>query len=144
MWRACSNAPYKMQSQEAQVLQDVTCSLCSEAPETILHALWECEANRPVWNQYFNWVNRYTTTLGSFSNLVSLIRGNPMSIELFAVTAWLIWTRRNKIRLDETFYLLTDCLSWPDQICRSFTFADPGGGLRGPGPPLGPKKNFSS
>ena len=111
MWRACSNAPYKMQSQEAQVLQDVTCSLCSKAPETILHALWECEANRPVWNQYFNWVNRYTTTLGSFSNLVSLIRGNPMSIELFAVTAWLIWSQRNKIRLDETFYLLTDCLS---------------------------------
>lgn len=111
MWRACSNAPYKMQSQEAQVLQDVTCSLCSEAPETILHALWECEANRPVWNQYFNRVNQYTTTLGSFSNLVSLIRGNPMSIELFAVTAWLIWSRRNKIRLDETFYLLTDCLS---------------------------------
>lgn len=47
----CDNLNYGRNLKERQVLQDDIGSLCSKGPKTTLHALWECEASQPVWNQ---------------------------------------------------------------------------------------------
>ena len=52
-------------------------------------------------NQAFSWVDRDITAHGSFSDFVALIRSQPHTVELFVVTAWLLWTWCNKLRLGE-------------------------------------------
>ena len=53
----------------------------------LLHAFWDCEAIQPMWNQDFRWMDRATTSLGSFPDLFALIRNQPHAAELFVVTA---------------------------------------------------------
>ncbi|KAK7859276.1 hypothetical protein CFP56_007774, partial [Quercus suber] len=54
-----------------------------------------------VWHAKFNWVDRSQIPRGSFSALVGLIQTKPQLLDLFATTAWSIWCRRNKARLNE-------------------------------------------
>jgi len=37
----------------------------------------------------------------SFQNLVELIMQKPLKLELFTTMAWFLWSRRNKLRLNE-------------------------------------------
>lgn len=37
--------------------------------------------------------------MGTFKNLVELIFEKPSLFELFAVNAWFLWSRRNKLEL---------------------------------------------
>ena len=49
----------------------------------------------------FSWVTEGMTAYGSFLDLVELCLTKPGASELFGITAWLIWTHRNKVRLRE-------------------------------------------
>ncbi|KAL0003985.1 hypothetical protein SO802_011546 [Lithocarpus litseifolius] len=55
-----------------KILADPSCHRCGRQPEDIMRALWGCEAVKQVWVP-----------------------------EIFATTAWFIWTHRNKTRLNE-------------------------------------------
>ena len=46
-------------------------------------------------------MDRQKAAMGSFQNLVELILETPQQIELFTTIAWHLWTRRNKLRLNE-------------------------------------------
>ena len=46
-------------------------------------------------------MDRAIISLGSFPDLFALIQNQPHATELFAVTAWYLWTWHNKSRLNE-------------------------------------------
>ena len=54
-----------------------------------------------VWEADFRWVDRQKAAVGSFQNPVELILDKPQQMELFTTIAWHLWTRRNKLRLNE-------------------------------------------
>nr|POE76298.1 putative ribonuclease h protein [Quercus suber] len=53
IWRSCRDAiPVKKNLKRRQILQDDRCDHCHQMPETVLHALWECPALRPIWDSF--------------------------------------------------------------------------------------------
>ncbi|KAK7826945.1 hypothetical protein CFP56_031605 [Quercus suber] len=80
---------------------DPICHLCNRAEEDTHHALWGCEAIRRVWDRDFHWANQFEAAQGSFQDLVVLVMTKPRIREVFATTAWFIWSHRKKTRLQE-------------------------------------------
>nr|POE88558.1 hypothetical protein CFP56_71428 [Quercus suber] len=69
--------------------------------EDEFHALWDCEKVREAWTPVFEEVRRKGQRLLVTSDLVSFIMAEGLRLELFAMTAWLIWMRRNKLRTND-------------------------------------------
>lgn len=102
LWRACSDAlPTKSNFVKRRILEEAACQFCAKEPETISHTLWECELLHHVWSTRFNWVDRSQISRGAFSEIVEMIQTKPHFLDLFTTTAWSIWCRRNKARLNE-------------------------------------------
>lgn len=102
LWRVCSNAlPTKTNLVKQKILEEDVCQFYAKEPETISHALWECELLHQVWNTNFGWVDRVQASRGSFIELVAPIQDKTQLLDLFATTTWFIWCRRNKARLNE-------------------------------------------
>ena len=57
---------------------------------------------RPVWTKYFEWVDAVKASLGNYVDLVSLIKTQLQLLDLFFVISWLLWNRRNKIRVGDS------------------------------------------
>ena len=44
-WRACNNIlPTKHNLSKQKIIEDEMCPICMRFPESVIHALWECEA----------------------------------------------------------------------------------------------------
>nr|POE56995.1 hypothetical protein CFP56_45526 [Quercus suber] len=93
--------PTKTHLVKRRVLMDPICHLCNRAEEDTHHALWGCEAIRRVWDRDFHWANQFEAAQGSFQDLVVLVMTKPRIREVFATTAWFIWSHRKKTRLQE-------------------------------------------
>uniref|UniRef100_A0A7N2QYP5 Reverse transcriptase zinc-binding domain-containing protein n=1 Tax=Quercus lobata TaxID=97700 RepID=A0A7N2QYP5_QUELO len=75
-----------------------------KVPGKILHFLWKaCTDCLPTKGlvRGLQLVIEGMTAYGSFLDLVELCLTKPGAGELFEITAWLIWTHRNKVRLRE-------------------------------------------
>ncbi|KAK7857552.1 putative ribonuclease h protein, partial [Quercus suber] len=92
LWRACRNEIPTMKS----VLS--VCSLCSQHDEDVLHFLWSCPSLTQVWNEDLQWSFKNHMTFQDFPQLVLHIFSSGCSVELFAMQAWTIWFRKNKVR----------------------------------------------
>ncbi|XP_075633467.1 uncharacterized protein LOC142605927 [Castanea sativa] len=102
LWRACTDSlPTRINLMKRKILSDLICHLCGRVDEDTLHALWGCEAVKQVWDRDFNWVNQFEVAQGSFQDLVEKVLSKPRLREDFATTAWFVWARRNKSRLNE-------------------------------------------
>ena len=102
LWRACSRAlPTKVNLQKRRVVDNSTCDQCGCWAEDEFHALWDCKMVREAWAPVFGEVRRKGQSLKVMSDLVSVTKAEGLSLELFAMTAWLIWMRRNKLRMND-------------------------------------------
>lgn len=102
-WRACTNSlPTKANLMKRKIVADSTCHRCGRQPKDIMLALWGCEAVKHVWSNDFRWINDFEASQGTFFDLVGRLLQKPRVLEIFATTAWFIWTHRNKTRLNET------------------------------------------
>ncbi|KAK9989370.1 hypothetical protein SO802_029609 [Lithocarpus litseifolius] len=102
LWRACTNALLiKTNLLKRKIITNAHCTICSKEPETIVHALWSCEAARVVWKKYLGWITMGLGRDWSFFDLLDKVRSQPHMLCLFVVTAWKIWDRRNKTRVGE-------------------------------------------
>lgn len=68
----------------------------------MMHALWSCEEVQVAWKKYFGWVDRSVAAVLSFSDMLDMVKTKPHLLNIFAVTAWKLWNRRNKIRVGES------------------------------------------
>ena len=99
LWRACSRAlPTKVNLQKRRVVDNSTCDQCGCMVEDEFHTLWDCEKVREAWVLAFREVRRKGQSFQVMSDLVSFTNVEGFSLELFAMTTWLIWMRRNKLR----------------------------------------------
>ena len=103
LWRACSDSlPTKLNLWRRKITACPKCEACNSNPENTIHVLWDCEEIRVVWERDFNWIDRGKVAKGSFVDLWELHKTRPDTRELFVVTAWHIWTRQNKKRLNQS------------------------------------------
>ena len=91
LWCTCSRALLtKVNLQKRRVVDNSTCDQCGCMAEDEFHTLWDCEMVREAWAPAFREVRRKGKSLKVMSNLVSVTKAEGLSLELFAMTAWLI------------------------------------------------------
>lgn len=101
MWRALGESlPTRSNLKYRYVLVDGTCNLCEDHPEDAMHCLWMCDHVKCIWlsDPTFNFPK--ARRFNSFCDLVSFVLSEVTSstAALFAMVAWCIWVRRNKLR----------------------------------------------
>ena len=102
LWRAGSDAlPSKANLLKRRILSDASCPGCNIENESSFHALWSCPCLLPIWNSHFGWLIKKAHNCSSMLDLFFLCQEKSNALELFAMTAALIWARRNQIRLGE-------------------------------------------
>lgn len=78
LWKSYTNSlPIRENLVRRTIFHDPICQLCSNEPESALHALWSCEKVQHVWNTDFGWVDRAKAASGPFSDLVQLVQEKP-------------------------------------------------------------------
>ena len=101
-WRACTESlPTLANLHRRKVINSPLCSNCGKDSETALHTLWECDKIQVCWGLSFNKLRQLPMRLGSFIDLVPVVRQHEETLELFMVLAWYIWCRQNKCHLNE-------------------------------------------
>ena len=102
LWCACTEAlPTKLILQKWKVLDNPSCSLYQLASQNTLDDLWSYAHLHLVWDIAFFGVWCDYPQLASFSDLVRIISQEPRNLELFAMVAWSVWLRRNKLCCNE-------------------------------------------
>ena len=104
LWRATKNSiPTKQNLRRRMFLTDDGCDHCHSEPEDVLHALWTCPSISRVWTQTSLWENSDPSPRFScFKDLVETIVETGKDLNLFAITTWAIWNRRNTMRTSGT------------------------------------------
>ena len=120
LWRACSSGlPTKVGLYKRKVVADKLCDQCLVEVENEVHALWSCDDIHEVWEAPFAAARMKNPRLNSTSDVVSFILEETGELDKFAMVAWAIWQRCNKLRLKEdntpihkvyksTLFLLTE------------------------------------
>ncbi|XP_075640327.1 uncharacterized protein LOC142612082 [Castanea sativa] len=69
------------------------------APETVIHAIWECPAAQDVWAGSSIMMQKCATNFHDFMQLfeVLLNRLDAAGMEIFVVQAWTVWNQRNSM-----------------------------------------------
>jgi len=107
IWRACRNAlPTKQALMRRKIVADSICERCKLAVEEAEHALWSCLELDVVWADQEEWSFRYEVGFSGVKELLSWMIGKIMSLELFAYTAWSVWSQRNKVWMNIQVSLL--------------------------------------
>ena len=83
------------------MLDNTLCSKCQIAPEDSFHALWSCKALHLVWLSNFSWPQGQYPQLRSVFDLMSVVLKESARLDVFAMVAWSVWFRRNKLRCNE-------------------------------------------
>ena len=99
-WRACQNIlPTCENLFHRKVALDAYCERCNQAPESVLHVLWECGAAQDVWAGGPRRLQKVGTEHRDFMQLIEdlILRLSEEELELFWVHCWLIWNHRNMV-----------------------------------------------
>ena len=102
LWRACCEAmPTKSALFRRKISPDPLCVRCQASAETPLHARWSCTELDSVWLDTVLWSNRGSMQFVDFKDPLLWQIKNKNQLKLFAVTAWIIWNQRNRVRLNQ-------------------------------------------
>ena len=99
MWRASLNIlPTKHQLRRREIGWDGNCDLCGYC-ETTGHALWGCKLAGEVWGNTRLKLPFFEITPRDFIDVVweTKLKKPEIDWELFAITAWSLWSNRNSI-----------------------------------------------
>ena len=96
VWKACNNAfPTMANLHRHHIVTTATYEGCKELPEDPLQTLWLCKEISCVWCS-LDWFNQDVSSQHvSFSDLLSMFMQSrdDYRLELFSITAWLLWNR---------------------------------------------------
>ncbi|KAF3973996.1 hypothetical protein CMV_002625 [Castanea mollissima] len=102
LWQACSSAlPTKAGLHKRKIVDDNLCDQCLVEVEDEVHAIWSCDCVRDVWEAPFAATRTKNTRMNSMCDMVYFIAEETRELEKFAMVAWAVWQRRNKLRLKE-------------------------------------------
>ena len=101
-WRACTESlPTMYNLSKRKVTNNASCIHCKSGKKTSLHALWLCPLVKEVWGSRFALLPSQFYRVHNYAELLHLFFSSNFDIELFAMTSWVIWSRRNKLRVGE-------------------------------------------
>ena len=105
-----------------QIVASNRCNIYKTHPEDILHVVWGCTKVANLWKS-LTWAQHVDSSpLGDFTNLFSSflqVRDN-YGVDFFAITCWLLWNRRNAIRLDHSTRPLNQVFSAAGEMLHNF------------------------
>jgi hypothetical protein len=113
LWRACHNSlPTRSNLHHRHILADPSCSSCTNQIESTIHALWQCQTIKPVW-QSIPWGRKLREI--SYAGFIDLMYQcfqtlSTNELQLFSMTSWGIWYRRNRLRLQQPVDNLTQLI----------------------------------
>lgn len=90
IWRAAKDSlPTKENLHKRHIPLDVTCSLCHEQQETLMHALWLCDQAKAVWKSEVSFAVMYKTKFHTFMDLFEVVvgRGSVFHVAWFSTIA---------------------------------------------------------
>ena len=105
IWRASHNSlPTLYNLWRRNVVGSVLCSSCKSECEDVVHALWGCASLTLIWesNDVVTKLLRYKFV--EFADLWEMLMKmrDRLDINLMALIFWLIWSRRNSVRVGES------------------------------------------
>ena len=99
-WRACHNSLPTMDNLfHRHITPSACCNTCQTQTEDILHVVWGCPEVANLWST-INWTQHTIPhSPGDFANLfLSFLQvRDDYRVEIFAISAWLLWNQRNSI-----------------------------------------------
>ena len=121
MWRVAKNAILvKINLVKRHVLSKVTCDHYQSHLEDMLHALWLCPCLTKVWESDIVWRFRSTESLTDFQKLVLHVEEAGLGLELFSMIVWLLWQRRNQVRVGTPTIPLSQIVTRAQQQLQDF------------------------
>lgn len=103
-WRSCKEIlQTKVALMQRKIIQEDYCPMCFKSRESCFHAIWQCKKVRNSWKDVFkdDWAVIADKLAGCASvvDVVSVLLewAGPVDMELFWVTAWSLWNRRNDV-----------------------------------------------
>ena len=99
-WRACVNGLPVMEAiYRRGISQSMVCPVCGNDAESVDHILLRCDFSSLVWDLWLENPLRSQSFNNSFldSALTILTHSSLHDLEIFFVTAWALWSNRNKI-----------------------------------------------
>lgn len=109
-----------------QVVNSDLWSSCKTVPEDVVHVVWSFSVVEGVW-QTLSWTNSLVHAQSSnFFNSFAMQVTEDYRAEIFILTAWSLWTRRNAVRLNHPTHLLDQTLSVASGLLQEFINAQSG------------------
>ena len=99
LWRACLNClPTRDKLHQRRMNVDTRCELCLQQTVTVHHIIWECPFAQNVWALFSGRTQKCSNVASDFFLLFRQMQRklSQQELEKWAVTAWVIWTARNK------------------------------------------------
>ncbi|KAK9998718.1 hypothetical protein SO802_018321 [Lithocarpus litseifolius] len=123
IWRAVGESlPTKKNLMKRCIVSDALCGLCESEVEDSIHALWLCDGVKPIWmsNQSFSFLR--AQKLSTFEDLVFYMLQNASSsqVALFSMIAWVIWERRNRLRVHQPVWDVGNVVDRASALLREF------------------------
>ena len=87
---------------------DDTCEGCNDQSESLLHCLWLCDQARSVWMFDPRFLFLTQKKCQSFLEVLESLfsAGSSFQCAQFAMTAWCLWERRNRLRVHQRTWQL--------------------------------------
>ena len=92
-WRACNEIlPTKLNLSKRRVIEDAMCPIYLRFPESVVHALWECDAVRDVWVGSLKILQKGGSSMADMLQLMEYLleQVESQDMEVVLVQAWLI------------------------------------------------------
>nr|POE77153.1 putative ribonuclease h protein [Quercus suber] len=103
LWRAGRDSlPTRANLKRRKLLNADSCTHCNLDKETSLHAIWSCPDLKSIWRAHFDWLIKDSWDCSSLLDIIQLCQAKSNLTDLFAMTASLIWLRRNQLRVGVT------------------------------------------
>ena len=108
------------------VLAEDICEHCKQVPEDMIHAIWLFYGVLGVWESDLAWDFRHTKSFPKFLDLVQFIIDEGKDLAQFAMFIQTQWFRRNRLRVKDKPFPLSDVLPMAKQIQADYLCANLG------------------
>ena len=101
LWRAAKDSlPTKQNLRLRRISIDDTCDGCNDQSESLMHCLWLCDQARSVWLSDLGFFFLTQKNCRSFLEILETLFSGRSGFRcaLFAMIAWCLWERRNRMR----------------------------------------------